>query len=128
MAFYEIENKPGKGYYCPMMDARRMEVYCNIYDDQFNELTPVQALIIDENSFDKFSDKPFYMFGDGAAKCREVLTGESFILIENSFPSATKLIKVALKKFQKAQFEDLAYFEPFYLKEFIAGKKKQSAE
>jgi tRNA threonylcarbamoyladenosine biosynthesis protein TsaB len=123
MAIYEVK-KGASGYFCPMMDARRMEVYCTIYNEREEEILHVQAMVIDEGSLKSYSDKPFYMFGDGALKCKEVLKDVNFIYIENSLPSATKLLPIAIEKFNQGLFEDIAYFEPFYLKEFIAGKKK----
>jgi tRNA threonylcarbamoyladenosine biosynthesis protein TsaB len=108
----------------PMIDARRMEVYTAIFDAKHNPATPVQALIIDENSFAEISEKAI-LIGDGAAKCKEVLKGGNFIFLnEIRYPSAREMSKISFDKFQKKEFEDIAYFEPFYLKEFFTGAKK----
>ena len=111
---------------CPMLDARRMEVYCALYNDQLNELEPIQAKIIDEHSFEEHLKKhAIYFFGDGAAKCREKLGANgNAIFIDNVFPSAAAMISFSEAAFNAKQFEDLAYFEPYYLKDFVAGPKK----
>ena len=108
----------------PMIDARRMEVYCAAYDDKLNEVERVSARIIDENSFDDmFKEKEIYFFGDGAAKCKPLLSkNENAIFIDNVFPSAASMIPLSEEKFQHNEFENVALFEPFYLKEFSAKK------
>lgn len=112
--------------FCPMLDARRMEVYCAIFDFLNNEIKPTAAEIMDENSFSGFlNEKISYFFGDGAAKCKELLSvHENIIFIDNVFPSAINMIALSEQAYINKQFEDIAYFEPFYLKDFIAGKKK----
>ncbi len=112
--------------FCPMLDARRMEVYCAIFDFSNNEIKPTAAEIMDENSFSGFlNEKISYFFGDGAAKCKELLSvHENMIFIDNVFPSAINMIALSEQAYINKQFEDIAYFEPFYLKDFIAGKKK----
>lgn len=108
----------------PMIDARRMEVYTAIFDATHNPATPVQALVIDENSFAEISEKAV-LVGDGAAKCKEVLNRENFIFLDEiRYPSAREMSEISFDKFQKKEFEDIAYFEPFYLKEFYTGAKK----
>lgn len=108
----------------PMIDARRMEVYTAIFDATHNPATPVQALVIDENSFAEISEKAV-LIGDGAAKCKEVLNRENFIFLDEiRYPSAREMSEISFDKFQKKEFEDIAYFEPFYLKEFYTGVKK----
>lgn len=108
----------------PMIDARRMEVYTAIFDATHNPATPVQALVIDENSFAEISEKAV-LIGDGAAKCKEVLNRENFIFLDAiRYPSAQEMSEISFDKFQKKEFEDIAYFEPFYLKEFFTGAKK----
>lgn len=113
---------------CPMIDARRMEVYCAVYDEQGNEIRPVSAEIIDENSFsDILKNNKIIFFGDGAAKCRAKLGQHpNAVFIDNVFPSAAFLAPLAEQKFNEKKFEDVAYFEPYYLKDFIAGPKKGS--
>ena len=115
-----------KSLYCPMIDARRMEVYCALYDKDNNIIMPTSALIIDGNSFaDYLKENIIYFFGDGADKCKQALSSnKNAVFIENIFPSAKNMITLSEERFAKNQFEDVAYFEPFYLKDFVAGKKK----
>lgn len=110
---------------CPMIDARRMEVYTALFNAQGERLKPTSAEIIDENSFAELLDnKKVLFFGDGAAKCKIALAQHSNAMFDDNFVnSARHLTQPAAHRFAKAQFEDLAYFEPFYLKDFIAGKK-----
>jgi tRNA threonylcarbamoyladenosine biosynthesis protein TsaB len=110
---------------CPMIDARRMEVFTAIFDSKGNKIRPTSAEIIDQNSFaDLLQNHEIIFFGDGAAKCREVLGNNSNArIIDNFVNSARFLAKQAKEKYQAADFEDVAYFEPYYLKDFIAGKK-----
>lgn len=111
---------------CPMIDARRMEVYTAIFNTKGENIIPTAAEIIDENSFaELLKDNQVLFFGDGAEKCREVLGNNSNAYFLPGFTnSATHLTKKAAEKFAQKDFEDVAYFEPFYLKDFIAGKKK----
>lgn len=104
---------------CPMIDARRMEVYMSIFDDELNTILPVKAEILDENTFDAFKkDHKILIFGDGAEKCKKLYSGAqfSFAYHENS---AAHLSNLAFNKFREKSFEDPAYFEPYYLKEFL---------
>lgn len=120
------EKADDKGFYlCPMIDARRMEVYSAVYDEHLNEIMPVNAVIIDESSFRELIDeKAFFIFGDGASKCKDVLNHPNLHIIPEVESSATGLIKRAYQLFTAKQFENTAYFEPFYLKDFVAGKPK----
>ncbi|MGZ3755270.1 MAG: tRNA (adenosine(37)-N6)-threonylcarbamoyltransferase complex dimerization subunit type 1 TsaB [Mucilaginibacter sp.] len=111
---------------CPMIDARRMEVYTALFDHSAKMIDPVVALIVDEESFAaRLQNNKILFFGDGADKCRGVLghnPGVQFLSPFNN--SAAYLTQIALNRFENKQFEDVAYFEPYYLKDFIAGKKK----
>jgi tRNA threonylcarbamoyladenosine biosynthesis protein TsaB len=111
--------------FCPMIDARRMEVFTAIFDAHGNKIKPTSAEIIDENSFsDQLQTNKIIFFGDGAAKCSEVLGVNPNARIISDFQnSARHLTKKATEKFINKDFEDTAYFEPYYLKDFIAGKK-----
>jgi len=111
---------------CPMIDARRMEVYAALYDISNKEIREVKAEIIDENSFsDYLKNSKVVFFGDGAAKCKETLSHHgNAIFYDDIFPSSLNMADLAEQKFREKQFEDLAYFEPFYLKDFIAGIPK----
>lgn len=110
---------------CPMIDARRMEVYTAVFNTKGEKLKPTTASIIDENSFaDILKDHKVLFFGDGAEKCFNVLNKNPNALYLPAFVnSATWLTQIAAEKFKNKEFEDVAYFEPYYLKDFIAGKK-----
>ncbi len=111
---------------CPMIDARRMEVYTALFDMAGNNTKTTAAEIIDDHSFAaELASGPVLFFGDGAEKCREALGQNINARLDGSFAnSAIHLSAGALQKFRAGNFEDVAYFEPFYLKDFIAGKKK----
>jgi tRNA threonylcarbamoyladenosine biosynthesis protein TsaB len=110
---------------CPMIDARRMEVFTAIFDVKGNRVRPTSAEIIDAKSFgDLLESNNIIFFGDGAAKCSEVLgTNPHVQIIPEFLNSARYLTKKANEKYLANDFEDTAYFEPYYLKDFIAGKK-----
>jgi len=110
---------------CPMIDARRMEVYTALFDAEGNRVQPTTAEIIDENSFaTQLEQSKILFFGDGAPKCREILSGNANALFIDDFTnSAVHLTARAYQKFQAAQFEDVAYYEPYYLKDFLVTKK-----
>jgi len=112
-------------YYIPMIDARRMEVYNAVYDCQLNTIRETIAEIIDTDSLSSFlKNGTLAVFGDGAAKCRETLTHSNITIYDDIFPSAKGLKHAALEKYSKQDFADVAYFEPFYLKDFVAGKPR----
>ena len=114
-----------KVLYCPMIDARRMEVYTALYDTGNREVMPVEAMIIDEASFEKeLVDKQIYYFGDGAEKCKATLEKSGMTYIEGIFNTSESMAAISAEKFLNQDFEDLAYFEPYYLKDFISGKPK----
>lgn len=109
--------------FCPMIDARRMEVYCLVADAYGKILEETQAKIIDNQSFDNIlSQKKVVFFGNGAMKCRTVIQHENAIFIEGLYPVAKTVGLLASKRYTQKAFEDLIYFEPFYLKDFV-GKK-----
>ncbi len=121
-----VEGKtPVDFLFCPMIDARRMEVYTAVYDSRLHEVRKVLAEVIDENSFFDFfrQKKPLIFVGDGAAKCKEILSKVSpnTIFREEFLASATYMAPLAEDKLKAGDFEDTAYFEPFYLKDFVAG-------
>jgi tRNA threonylcarbamoyladenosine biosynthesis protein TsaB len=111
---------------CPMLDARRMEVYCAIYDRNLEEVMPVEAVIVNEDSFATYLAKGIVIFGgEGAEKCRPVLEHHPNARFIRGFETSAKyMIPIALERFKTASFENLAYLEPFYLKEFVAGKPR----
>ena len=110
---------------CPMIDARRMEVFTAVFNTKGERIQATSAEIIDENSFaDLLQNHKILFFGDGAEKCREALGNSPNAQFLAGFTnSATYLTQKAAEKFENKEFEDVAYFEPYYLKEFIAGKK-----
>lgn len=113
---------------CPMIDARRMEVYCAFYDTHGQELQPTSAEIIDETSFaDKLAKGPVLFFGDGAAKCKSMLSHQpNAIFLEQLItPSARTIGAVASTHYEQCRIDDLANFEPFYLKDFMTTKPKK---
>jgi len=113
--------------FCPMIDARRMEVYTAIFDGNKEIIRAVAARIIDETSFDEFVEKqPIVLFGEGANKFVTLFEDNLAIHIYHGFlNSARYLIQEASLRYQKKQFEDLAYFEPFYLKDFVPTTPKK---
>lgn len=111
--------------YCPMIDARRMEVYTSLFDHILTEKAEVSAKIMDEDSFsDILAGQEVYFFGNGAEKCKSLLTHPNAKFIENVVPLAENMIQLAHKAYSEKQFVDLAYFEPFYLKEFYTTAVK----
>lgn len=117
-----------KTVFCPMIDARRMEVYAAVYNYQNELILETEAKIIDEQSFsDLLNQYIVYFFGDGAAKCDAILGLHLNARVMDDFEnSASHLTSLAFEKFKQQAFEDVAYFEPFYLKDFIAGKQKDN--
>jgi len=110
----------------PLLDARRMEVYSAVFDQQYQQIRETEAEIVDETSFKEFLEKGIvYFAGDGAEKCQEVIQHKNACFLEGLYPSAREMAIIASRKFEAALFEDVAYFEPFYLKDFIAGKPKK---
>jgi tRNA threonylcarbamoyladenosine biosynthesis protein TsaB len=117
---------PDDALLCPMIDARRMEVYAAIYDRALNVVRETSADIIDEHSYsDELNEHPVYFFGNGAAKCREKITHPHARFIDNIHPSAKMMFPLAEKAMVNGKFEDVAYFEPFYLKEFVTTTPKK---
>lgn len=109
----------------PMLDARRMEVYTAMFDQNLQFIEPVNALIVTEDSFTAFADKEIIYFGDGAAKCKSLFESKSnFTFLDNINLSAFSVCLLAEDKFKANNFADVAYCEPFYLKDFIAGKPR----
>jgi tRNA threonylcarbamoyladenosine biosynthesis protein TsaB len=110
--------------FCPMIDARRMEVYCALYDQNFTEVIATKAEIVTESTFSELLDESCIIFaGDGADKCKPFLEqNENAIFPEGFQASAKYMAGLAETKLQQNRFENLVYFEPFYLKDFVAGK------
>jgi tRNA threonylcarbamoyladenosine biosynthesis protein TsaB len=107
--------------FCPMIDARRMEVYTAFYDKNGSQVRGIQADIIDHTSYlDFLENKPVYFFGNGSAKCRYAITHPNAIFINDILSSAKNMIPLAERNFNNQKFVDVAYYEPFYLKDFVA--------
>ncbi|MFR9603047.1 MAG: tRNA (adenosine(37)-N6)-threonylcarbamoyltransferase complex dimerization subunit type 1 TsaB [Rikenellaceae bacterium] len=118
----EIENWKSARL-CPMVDARRMEVYTQLFDSSAKAITEVSAQIIEEGSMSQYNDgAPFLIFGNGAAKCLEHMPWATLIEVA---PSARGLAKIAQQKLDNGEVEDVAYFEPFYLKDFMVTTSKK---
>lgn len=110
-----------KALLCPMIDARRMEVYATFFDKDLNVIRETAADIVDEETYIDLLDKhQIVFFGNGADKCKEVITHPNAIFIDNIKPEAKAMAVLAKKAFEEKDFVDVAYFEPFYLKEFVA--------
>jgi tRNA threonylcarbamoyladenosine biosynthesis protein TsaB len=108
---------------CPMIDARRMEVYCKLTDYQLTEIHPIESLEIREGSFSEIlKTRQILFFGDGAGKCRAVIRHPNALFIDSIYPMASHLGFMAAEKLKNNQVEDLERFEPFYLKEFLVKK------
>lgn len=106
---------------CPMLDARRMEVYAQVFDRALREVRPIHADVVDENTYKEFLGRhPVYFFGDGAMKCKEVISHPNARFIEGIEPLAKNMLPLAEKRMAEQKFEDVAYFVPFYLKNFVA--------
>lgn len=110
---------------CPMLDARRMEVYTTMYDREMNQVRPVQALVISSDSFaDVLADHRVVFFGNGSDKCRDTIVHHNAVFMPGVYPSAKGMGDLALRRFAGKQFENLAEYEPMYLKDFIIKKPK----
>lgn len=117
---------PEDALLCPMIDARRMEVYAALYDRALNVKREIAADIVDEQSYLNFLDEhPVYFFGNGADKCREKITHPNAHFIDDIRPLARWMFPLAEKALARQEFKDVAYFEPFYLKEFVASIPKK---
>ena len=122
MAFTMAKSK-NSGIYCPMIDARRMEVFSALYDVNNKQVRDVQADVVDENTYIEFLENEIIFFGDGSLKCQEIINHKNAKFILGINPSAKNLGILAKAKFENKDFEDVAYFEPYYLKDFVAGRK-----
>jgi len=117
-------------FFCPMIDARRMEVYASVFDSDGKVVQETKAVIMDEHSFEELlRDRKVVFFGDGAAKCKALLSGNpnAVFLKEEIRPSAKTVGGLAVKTFAENNFEDLATFEPYYLKDFMSPPSRKAA-
>lgn len=111
---------------CPMLDARRMEVYAGIYDRALHEVRPVQADVVDGDTYREYLDKgKVCFFGNGACKCLDTINHPNAVLVKGIEPLAEYMFPLAEKRMAEGRFEDVAYFVPFYLKDFVAKTPKK---
>jgi tRNA threonylcarbamoyladenosine biosynthesis protein TsaB len=123
---FHLQIKPDD-LFAPMIDARRMEVYTAIYSSNLQLVQKVNALVVDQDSFREFTENSrLFLFGNGSAKCSDILINPNIIYIDGILASSLHMATLANLKFQKGEFVDVAYFEPFYLKDFIATVPKNS--
>jgi tRNA threonylcarbamoyladenosine biosynthesis protein TsaB len=108
---------------CPMLDARRMEVYCALMDRNLNYIEPVQAKVIDAGSFNTILESsPVFFFGDGSDKCKGIINHANAHFYSGLVPLASSLGEIGYRKWKQGEYEDLISFEPFYLKDFLIKK------
>lgn len=120
LAFQMKNQNPENAYLCPMIDARRMEVYCLLADSGLNVIHPTEAKVIEEDSFKEYLEKnKILFFGDGSDKCKDKIVHNDAQFISGVYPKASELGIIAFDKFQRNETEDLVNFEPHYLKEFM---------
>jgi len=118
---FEMDESPA--WFCPMLDARRMEVYCSMYDSEENMVLPTQAKVIDEGSFvEQLDERLVFFLGEGAKKCKSVIRHQNARFVFEVKPSASSLGVIGFEKFQNNEFENTDLFEPFYLKDFVIRK------
>ena len=117
---------PDDALLCPMIDARRMEVYAAVFNRALRPVRATMADVVDQTTYKEFLDEhPVYFFGNGAAKCMEAIAHPNAHLIEGIEPLAKNMFPLAEKRFLREEFEDVAYFVPNYLKDFVALKPKK---
>lgn len=125
----QVTPNPENYLFCPMLDARRMEVYTCLVDNKLNEVLPVEPIVLNAESFaEELQSKPVIFFGSGAGKFKQFQEGNpQALFIDTIVPSAKPVGELALQKYNKQLFEDVAYYEPFYLKDvYITGSTKQA--
>lgn len=111
---------------CPMLDARRMEVYAELFTRSLREVRPIQADVVDADTYREYLDKhPVYFFGNGAMKCKEVIDHPNAHFIEGIEALAKNMLPLAERRMAREEFEDVAYFVPFYLKDFVAKQPRK---
>jgi tRNA threonylcarbamoyladenosine biosynthesis protein TsaB len=114
------------GFVVPMLDARRMEVYSAVFDAKNNLVREIEAQILNEDSFVEYlKEGKVYFIGDGVPKTKELINHKNTNFIEDKLPSANEMAKLSFDKYQREIFENVAYFEPFYLKDFVVTPQKK---
>ena len=111
---------------CPMLDARRMEVYAQLFDRSLHEVRPIHADVVEPDTYKDYLDRhPVYFFGNGAKKCQEVISHPNAHFISGIEPLAKNMQPLAERRMAEERFEDVAYFVPFYLKDFVAKQPRK---
>jgi tRNA threonylcarbamoyladenosine biosynthesis protein TsaB len=122
LALLARQIKIDNGFIVPMIDARRMEVYTAFFDSNYKKVRPTVALVIDASSFEN-ETTPIHLIGDGASKFKNVLNADKFVYHDVVvYPSANEMSALAFEKYKISDFVDVAYFEPYYLKDFVLNK------
>lgn len=120
------DDLPENALLCPMLDARRMEVYAALYDRALKPVREVQADVVDADTYREWLDqRPIYFFGNGAKKCMDIINHPNAHYIDGIEPLAKNMFPLAERKMMRGETEDVAYFSPFYLKDFVALKPKK---
>lgn len=123
----ETQEVPDDVLLCPMIDARRMEVYAALYDTKLNIIRDIAADIVDGDSYQEFLSKSkIFFFGNGADKCKDTLVSNNASFLKDVYPSARYMVRLAEEAYQSEKFVDTAYFEPFYLKDFVTTTAKKN--
>jgi tRNA threonylcarbamoyladenosine biosynthesis protein TsaB len=118
----------GTDVLCPMIDARRMEVYTTMFSKDLAALAPITASVIDESSYvQQLNEHRILFFGTGAGKCEQVIRHPNALFIHNIVPLASEMGELAEQRFRSAEFEDIGEFEPLYLKDFLIRKPKSTS-
>lgn len=124
---FKVKHSLKDYYFCPMLDARRMEVYTSIFNPDFSEVKPISAEIIEDKSFqEQLEKKHMVFFGNGAEKTKLHIRHSNAIFYDSFFHSSKNMASITFEKFSSQQFEDIAYFEPFYLKDFVATTPRKN--
>lgn len=127
LAFQASAHNERAALLCPMIDARRMEVYSMVFSSDLSVVKPVEAKVIDSGSYSELLDQsPMLFFGNGSAKCRSVITHPNALFLDDIYPVASALGELAALKLEAGNTEDLVAFKPFYLKEFVAKTSQRS--
>ncbi len=118
----QIEIKEENMYIVPMLDARRMEVYAAVFSNQYEQVREIKAEVLAEHSFSEYlENKKVYFIGNGVEKFSAICKNDNAIFIENKLPSAKEMATISFSKYKKEDFEDVSYFEPYYLKDFVTN-------
>jgi len=129
LSFQMSKKNPENANLCPMIDARRMEVYCQLFNPSLETILPIEAKVIDELSFkEQLENYQIIFFGDGASKCKEKIDHPNARFVEGIYPAASHMGSIAFQKFAVGDFEDVINFEPHYLKEFMIKKPNSAKE